>query len=280
MDTHGLDWEVVFVDNAGNEETAKIAESFSSSLPLKFLIEKNTGKNSALNTASEIATGELFIYTDDDVIPDKAWAKSMISAADRWPDADLFGGRILPKYPDGLTVPPIKDKHFMSIAYVIADWDLPEGMQFPATRTWGPNMMIRRRVFDSGLRYNTTIGPVGTNYLMASESEFLIRARAAGHVEIYVPSSLVYHQIRPEQVTHEWLFGRSFRLGRTIPYEGLQGASQPDLRLRKWMLKEYLILLARYTYARLFGTEAAKLDKGIKYHDLRGRIYQCFKRTN
>ena len=280
MDTQGLDWEVIFVDNAGNEETAKIAESFSSSLPLKFLIEKNTGKNSALNTASEIAKGELFIYTDDDIIPDKAWAKSMISAADRWPDADLFGGRILPEYPKGLSPPPIIDKHFMSIAYVIADWDLPEGMQFPATRTWGPNMMIRRRVFDGGLRYNTTIGPVGTNYLMASESEFLIRARAAGSVEIYVPSSLVYHQIRPEQVTHEWLFGRSFRFGRTIPYQGLQGASQPNLRLKKWMLKEYLILLARYTYARLFGTEAEKLDKGIKYHNIRGLIYQCFKRTN
>jgi hypothetical protein len=277
MDTSDLEWEVVFVDNAGNDETARIANTFSSLLPLKFIVEKNTGKNSALNTALEQSSGELFIFTDDDVIPDKRWAKSMISAADRWPDFDLFGGRILPEYPEGKTPPPIKDAHFMSVAYVIADWDLPEGKQFPATRTWGPNMMVRRRVFDSGLRYNAEIGPVGFDYVMGSESELLIRARAAGYQELYVPSSLVYHQIRPEQLTRSWLYGRSFRLGRTIPYQGIQGTSQPDLKLKKWMLKEYITLLARYTYSRMFGTEAEKLDDGIKLYNLRGRIYQCYK---
>lgn len=51
MDTTGLDWEVVLVDNAGNDETARLSASFSASLPLKFLVETAPGKNNALNTA-------------------------------------------------------------------------------------------------------------------------------------------------------------------------------------------------------------------------------------
>ena len=280
METSGLDWEVILVDNAGNIESNSIAESFSSKLPLTFLVEKKPGKNNALNTALGHASGELFIFTDDDIIPDPAWAKSMIEAAGRWPDCDLFGGRILPKYPEGEAAPPINDKQFMSVAYVIADWILPEGKHFPETRTWGPNMMVRRRVFDSGLRFNPDIGPSGTNYVMGSESDFLKRARTAGYQELYVPTSLVYHQIRPEQLTHAWLYGRAFRLGRMIPYQGIRNLSKPDLKVRKWMLREMVRLFTRHTFFNVFGSEARKLESGVEYHRLRGHIYQCYKRRN
>lgn len=274
METDGLDWEVILVDNANNKETARIATTFATSLPLKFLVEKTPGKNSALNTALEQASGELFIFTDDDVIPEASWAKSLIEAAERWQDTDLFGGRILPKYPAGLTVPPINDVDFLAVAYVIADWDLPEGKHFPVTQTWGPNMMVRRRVFDQGMRYNPARGPNGSNYVMGSETEFLKRARKAGYTEVYVPSALVYHQIRPEQLSHSWLFGRAFRIGRTIPYNSVK---KPVLKIRKWMLREFVNLLARYTYSSVFGTESEKLESGIKFHILRGHIYQHYR---
>ncbi|MDX2503848.1 MAG: glycosyltransferase family 2 protein [Gammaproteobacteria bacterium] len=280
MNTTDLDWEVILVDNAGNKETASIASTFSSVLPLKFLVEKMPGKNNALNTALEHATGELFIFTDDDIIADSAWVKSMLGAAERWPDCDLFGGRILPKYPEGEAAPPINDKQFMSVAYVIADWNLPEGKHFPETKIWGPNMMVRRRVFDRDLRFNPDIGPNGSNYIMGSESDFLKRARSEGYQELYVPTSLVYHQIRPEQLTHAWLYGRAFRLGRMIPYQGIRNLLKPDLKLRKWMLREIIRLLTRHTVFNLFGSEANKLESGIEYNKLRGHIYQCFKRRN
>ena len=48
MDTAGLDWELILADNAGNDEAARIAESFTASLPIKYLVEKAPGKNNAL----------------------------------------------------------------------------------------------------------------------------------------------------------------------------------------------------------------------------------------
>lgn len=273
MDTTGLDWEVALVDNAGNDETARIAESFSASLPLKFLVEKAPGKNNALNSALSHTSGDLIIFTDDDVIPDPAWVKSLIDAASRWKSADLFGGRILPKYPAGMTAPLINDPVFLRIAYVIADWDLPEG-EHPAGKIWGPNMMVRRRVFDQGLRFNSDIGPTGNSYVMGSETEFLQRASDAGHTAVYVPSAFVYHQIRPEQLTHAWIRGRAFRVGRGFAYHD---KSVPVLKVKKWMLRKIASLFARYMYSFVFGTASERLQHAIEFHKMRGHIYQCYK---
>lgn len=277
MDTRNLNWEVILVDNAGNDETADIATTFSKLLPLTFLVETAPGKNNALNTALNHASGNLYVFTDDDIIPDPAWAQSLVDAAARWPNSDLFGGRIVPKYPTGKTALPISDAEFKAVTFVIADWDLPEGEHFPFTKIWGPNMMVRRRVFDQGLRFDPAIGPTGSNYVMGSEIDFLKRARLAGYTDIYVPSALVQHQIRPEQLQRSWVLGRAFRLGRSVPFIN---PLKPDLKIKKWMIREYVKLLSRYFTACLFGTEGNKIDNGIKLYKLHGHIYQCFKGSN
>jgi glycosyltransferase involved in cell wall biosynthesis len=273
MDVTGLDWEVLVVDNAGNDDTARISELFSSSIPLKFLVEKAPGKNNALNAALGHADGDLIIFTDDDVIPDKAWVISLIAAASRWAEADLFGGCILPKFPQGMTVPSIDDSVFMRIAYVISKEDIEEG-EIPAGKIWGPNMMVRRRVFDQGLRFNTNIGPKGSNYVMGSETEFLRRANDAGHTAVYVPSALVYHQIRPEQLTHSWLYGRAYRWGRTLAFND---QSETTLKNKKWMLREIAILCSHYMASYALGTESERLGHGIRFHKMRGYVCQWYK---
>jgi hypothetical protein len=101
MDTADLDWKLILADNAGNAETARLSESFSALIPIKYIVEKAPGKNNALNSALVHADGDLIIFTDDDVIPDPAWIKELADVADRWQDADLFGGHLLPKHPAG-----------------------------------------------------------------------------------------------------------------------------------------------------------------------------------
>ena len=273
MDTDGLDWEVIIADNAGNEDTAQCVESFSRSLPIHYLVETQPGKNSALNTALKQVRGELVVFTDDDVIPDPGWLKALISAADRWPDADLFGGRIVPRYPEGQGAPDIEDKVFFRIAFVVADWDIPEG-EHPAGKIWGPNMMVRRRVFDQGLRFNPKIGPTGSNYLMGSETEFLLRASEAGHSAVFVPSASVQHQIRPEQLTQKWICGRAYRVGRGLAYHTTKNR---ELKVEKWMLRELATLYARYLLSFVTGNKADRLQHAINYHKMRGQVYQCYK---
>jgi hypothetical protein len=172
-----------------------------------------------------------------------------------------------------MTAPQIGDPVFLRLAYVVADWDLPEG-EHPAGKIWGPNMMVRRRVFDQGLRFNPNIGPAGTSYVMGSETEFLLRAGNSGHTAVYVPTALVYHQIRPEQMTHSWIYGRAFRVGRGLAYNN---ETKGALKIDKWMFRELVNLFVRYIYSSAAGTETERLENGINFHKMRGHIYQCYK---
>lgn len=197
------------------------------------------------------------------------WAKELVDCAARWKEGDLFGGRILPKYPSGLPIPATKSNFFRS-AYVIADWELPEG-EFPVDNIWGPNMIVRRRVFDSGLRFDPSIGPRGSNYIMGSESEFCRRAHAAGYKSIYVPAALVHHQIRPEQLTHSWIRGRAFRTGRssavTDNFKSNLVLNIPRFKIRK-LVTDYI----RYMYSYIHGGKSEKLERAISLHNTRGYI--------
>lgn len=216
LDTTGIRWQVLVVDNACTENTRLLVEGFSDQLPVHYYEEGQPGKNFALNRALPEVEGDLVIFTDDDIIADPCWLVSLLDASKRLSDFDFFGGRILPLFPDGLMPEDGVEltDGFTRSAYVIADWDLPEG-EIRAGRIWGPNMAVRKRIFEAGYSFNPSIGPSqNANYTMGSETEFLLRISKAGYRCAYVPSALVHHQIRPEQLSINWLRGRAYRQGK------------------------------------------------------------------
>jgi glycosyltransferase involved in cell wall biosynthesis len=81
MHPGGLDWEVILLNNAGNDKASRIFTSCSASLSLKYRVEKAPGKNNALNSALDQASGNSIIFAGHDVIPDHAWAKKLVVEA-------------------------------------------------------------------------------------------------------------------------------------------------------------------------------------------------------
>lgn len=213
LNCNGLDWEVIVIDNAVKASTKSLVESYKS-LPIQYLKQATPGKNHALNTGLPKAKGELLVFTDDDIIADTNWIQELVKGSSNWPDFDLFGGKILPDYPSQKPDSRIDFNHAMiSPAYVISNRDIPEG-EIRVGLIWGPNMAVRKRVFDAGFSFNPNIGPNGKNYVMGSESEFLYRTAEAGYRGAYLPNAVVHHQIRPEQLTLTWLASRAFRQGK------------------------------------------------------------------
>ena len=152
------------------------------------------------------------------------WLVQLWGGAARHPEASLFGGRILPSFPEGheAWLRQLDFHHwFIRSAYVIADWDCGEN-RVGADRIWGPNMAVRRSVFDAGLRFDPAIGPGGADYIMGGETEFLLRAQSAGYLGVYLPRALVHHRIREEQLSEQWLLGRAFRMGRGHARRGVR----------------------------------------------------------
>ncbi len=227
LETNGLPWKVVVVDNGSSDATAEVVARHARDLPLALLHEPRGGKNAALNRGLAEADGELLVFTDDDVIADPRWLAALRHAADRHPEFSIFGGAVRPLWPD--EPPPLVSTVNVGAAFAITDPELPEGPVLPGL-VWGPNMAIRRAVFETGLRFDEAIGPNGLDYPMGSETSFNRIAAAHGFRSWFVPGAIVYHVIRRQQLEPAWLLRRAFRSGRGEFFADLQRSLLADLR--------------------------------------------------
>ena len=187
----GRSWELIVVDNGSTDGTSALLEGREGSLPLTILYEPEPGKNRALNRAWPHASGDLLVFTDDDVRTDPGWLRSLLEAAERWPDDNLFGGRIDPVFPDScpawLTAPAFPHRRWAFTTYA------PRDDEGPTSETpLGPNLAIRANTMPPG-GFDESIGPRGPSYAMGSEVELMLRLYRRGEQFIYVPDACVHH---------------------------------------------------------------------------------------
>jgi glycosyltransferase involved in cell wall biosynthesis len=277
MQAAELEWQLIIVDNADDAATRATCKNFESELPLVYLVCKQRGKNAALNYGLEHATGDVFVFTDDDVLPASDWLMAMRAGAVRWPDHVLFGGCVLPKWP---AQPPEFVAQFAANpdygrwTYGVLDLDAGEGPNAKLLPL-GANMAVRRKVFDEGARFSESIGPNGGNYAMGSETELNLRLRRHGHEAVYLPDSLVYHQIRPEQMTLEWIKGRAFREGRGEVRLNPNRSVTHALRLAAQAARAHM----RYFKAIMRGQQANAAVMQMRRTLATGRLYETIRMT-
>jgi glucosyl-dolichyl phosphate glucuronosyltransferase len=269
-------YEIIVIDNAVSHDTRSLVEKYQDRSPIVYLAEPKSGKNSALTTGLHQATGELLVFTDDDIIADHQWLNELYSGVERHPDAHLFGGRILPYFPENhlANASGIDFGHrFLRSALVIADWQQAEG-PIQAGHIWGPNMAVRRSVFESGITFNPDIGPSGSDYVMGSETEFLHRANAAGYKCIYLPAALVHHQIRGEQLTLNWMRARAFRAGKGQAALARPRDSKCIGGVPRYLYRKYLMCTLRSVLLGWKMNQNQKFSQAMDSEFIRGQIAQ------
>lgn len=223
-------WQMVVVDNASTDETARIVERYRDRLPLTFLSESRVGKNNALNRGLQAVDADLVILTDDDAPPQPDFLRCWAKLLDDHADYDLFGGRVVAQFE---TPPPAWIERLMKVSSaVFAQRDLPTG-PVAADEIFGPNMCVRRRIFDSGLTFNENIGPNGgdPNYPMGSETEFCRRVAEAGFRSMFFAEPAVGHIVRPNQTTFAYFKTVAYRAGRR---DALIAFEAGELRSNLW----------------------------------------------
>lgn len=207
-------WKLVVVDNGSTDQTREVLASFANRLPVHFVSEPKLGKNSALNTGLALIEGDLTVLTDDDAFPRADWLVQLRRAADARPDYAIFGGAVVARW----EVPPPPWLQWINLGpiFTITPSSMEEGELPPGqvTMVQGPNMAIRSQVFESGTRFDASIGPRGSSYAMGSETELLLRLGRQGHRAWHVESAVVEHFVRKEQLSKAWIMGRAVRYGR------------------------------------------------------------------
>jgi glycosyltransferase involved in cell wall biosynthesis len=240
-------WELFVVDNGSTDETKQVVTSYRQRLPLTYLFEPQRGKNAALNLALPEVTGDLVVMTDDDTVPRQDWLVKLRLAADTHPEFSIFGGVVLPKW----EVPPadwILSWVSLAPTYSVTPPRLEEG---PMTYgyVFGANMAVRANIFRAGYRFDTTIGPRGTQYPMGSETELVLRLKRAGHKAWHCEKAVVEHLIDKSQMTENWAMRRAVRFGRGQTRLEDELPTQP---VRKWWgVPRYLV--------RIIGTQALRI---------------------
>ncbi len=273
MKNGNLKWDVLVVDNAGDPETKSVVEAYRDALPIEYLVEAAPGKNRALNRAVSDVQAELVVFTDDDVICEPDWLIRLWDGAGRWPRHLVFGGRVLPFWPRGFTPHDLGNPYLVG-AYAVADWDIPEG-EYEPEKVFGPNMAVRKRIFDEGWRFDVTVGPSQDgNYIMGSETEFARRLDEAGHHPVYLPEALVHHQIRPGQMDFKWLKKRAYKAGRSsVLKEAGKGASASRAMggVPRYLYRRLLESGTAYMVSTLFD-RPDKIEEGMRFYVLKGTI--------
>ena len=88
--------EVLVVDNNCTDNTSNVVEAFREKLPIRRVTESKQGLAYARNRAADEFRGDVLLFTDDDMQLAPGWLAGFRDALNTFPEADYFGGRILP----------------------------------------------------------------------------------------------------------------------------------------------------------------------------------------
>lgn len=278
LEQGGIKWEVIIVDNAGGDEANRVVKQFEGKLPVTLIVQTHLGKSNALNTAMARAQGALFLFTDDDVIVDSKWLINTWEGVEQRPHHSVFGGRILPKFPNGTNLLKIKidfEHTRVKGCYAIADSKSDEG-DFHPWMILGPNWAIRSELFRLGYMFRTDIGP-GTELIVGEETELAYRLGKAGFTLAYLPKSVVYHNIRQEQLTVNWIYRRVFKSGRSWALNGELPNVPLLFGVPRYLFISVVIKYIKYVVSYFQLNHQVRFHCGLKYWFEKGYLYQFLK---
>lgn len=188
----GCDVEVLVVDNASTDHTARVVEEARNALPfpLSALREEERGLGAARNCGLRAASGDIIAFTDDDCIVAEDWLTRILAHFSGEQPPGVIGGRVELFNPAHLplTVLTSTTRHEL----------MPQ--EHPGGLLLGCNMAFHHRVVEAIGAFDPRFG-AGTPLRGAEDQDFIQRAQRAGFAVRYEPDVVVHHnhgRTRPE----------------------------------------------------------------------------------
>jgi glycosyltransferase involved in cell wall biosynthesis len=195
---HRYRFELLIVDNAPSDQsTADLVKRFPEA---RYVLEKYSGLNFARNRAWREATGDIIAYLDDDVVVDSGWLAGLQEAWAENPDASAFTGLVMPLSLDARAQVLFEKKNGFRRGFDKKRFgqELPGNPLYPCGAGIfgaGCNMAFRREIlrelggFDEALDTGAPLPGGG-------DLDIFYRIIRAGHVLVYEPSFMVFHEHR------------------------------------------------------------------------------------
>ena len=233
------DWEIVIADNGSSDDTIKILDFWTSRLPLKTVHVPVPGKSRALNAALALVSGDLILFTDDDVEPKPDWLILWLDCENRYPNSPVFGGRITV---DEASAPSWIVSSVNLQEMLLSRHDLGcKDQSYPFNRyPIGPNMAVRRdALIASGAQWAEDFGP-GTPVPLGDERAFLGQISKPEDMDrVYLADVAVTHSLEVGRLNRVNCWKRCFlgglaagRIDRSMPARRVPAGAPAMSRLR------------------------------------------------
>ena len=205
----GCEVELLVVDNASTDGTASLVEGFSMpGVSVRLLTEKRLGLCYARNRALHVATGDILLWTDDDVCVPSGWIEGMCRPI--WEGrADAVAGRV--------DIPPRLQRAWMKPFHRTsrASTELIDPV---APRDFvGANMAFRRAVLSVVPAFDVELGP-GCGLGMAEETLFAWQLREAGFRIVPAFDVAVIHHFDESRLSRTSYLEAAEQVGRSYAY--------------------------------------------------------------
>jgi GT2 family glycosyltransferase len=202
LDQSYRDFEIIVVDGGSIDGTKELAKS----LPVKYLRQSGKYLPNALNCGVRAAEGEIVAFIDDDVIVPPMWLEQIVTTYDSH-KVHGVGGRVVDaerqerhssryiRFRDKLLSVVICENKCNRIGTILpngealGNFDKFTSRCLHVDHLLGCNMSFLRSIF-------AKIGPFDEVYAgtaIRSETDFCVRARAAGFSLMYNPDAVVFH---------------------------------------------------------------------------------------
>ena len=187
------DWtvELLLVDNGSSDGTTDLLRSFKHNhMAVRVLHEARPGKSRALNRAIREATGEIYLFTDDDVRVPREWLENLCRPIlDGRADVVAGAVTLAPEfYASGLGA-----SHRMWLAST-------EGLSRESPEHLiGANMAIAARVLETIQGFDEELG--GGALGIGEDTLFGWQVEAAGYEIVFAPDARIEHHPDPARVS-------------------------------------------------------------------------------
>ncbi len=192
--------EIIVVDNASIDGSTR---DVTLDAGATYVREDRPGLDIARNTGARAATGDLIVYTDDDVIFHPHWLERTVEAFARDQDVTAVTGLVLPLRLDTLAQQIFEAHWSFGCGFEVKTFSKEEFAVwrkycFPA---WdigaGANMAFRKATFDQYGYFDEAldVGAAGCS----GDSEFWYRIVGMGGTCVYDPNAIVFHNHREEE---------------------------------------------------------------------------------
>lgn len=195
-----IDWDILVVDNNSTDQTRACVEAAGrkSPVPVTYLLERKPGLSHARNLGIASTDKDFIAFTDDDVLVNRDWLKTIVDTFQAH-HADCVGGKIIPRWSENR--PPWLGDNLLNVLAMLDYGDTL--FEFEPARDqrilFGANFAFRRQSLIQTGAFNVNLGKTG-DFGGGEDKEMFEKLRFSGGKAVYNPAIVVLHKVFPDRL--------------------------------------------------------------------------------